>query len=115
MIKNSATAFLIVTLLVYAVLQMVFQETDVAYSFLFISVLLLVNYMGLSIMWKHVLVSKKTGAAPVFALLKYPLIAVAIFWAGRQPWINYWGIAIGICSFLIIIVITLLIKNSSNK
>lgn len=115
MIKKSAVALLIVTLLAYAFLQIVLQEAEVAYSYLFVSMLLLINYLGLSMMWRHVFVRRKSGAVTVFALLKYPLIATAIFWAGRQTWINTLGVLIGICSFLVIIVVTLLIKNSSKK
>lgn len=100
--------------IIFAVLAFYFNSA-VAISFLFSSMLLLINYVGLAIMWKIIISSQKAGLAALVALIKYPIIGFSIFWAGRQPWMNSIGITIGICAFLINIVLTLLIlKDRKN-
>ena len=90
-------------------------NSAVAISFLFSSMLLLINYIGLAVMWKRIISRQNAGLAALVALIKYPIIGLSLFWAGRQPWMNSIGITIGICAFLINIVLTLLIlKDRKN-
>lgn len=110
MIKKSALLMLTISGIIYFILYKL-MSTSIALSFLFSSMLLLANYVILAVMWKYIIQQQKAGLAALVALIKYPLMGIFIFWAGRQPWMNSIGIAIGICAFLIIIVLTLLITK----
>lgn len=114
MIKNLALSLLIVDMIVFSVLSFFFDDS-LSKSFLFSSLLLLINLVGLALMWKVVLIYKKSALVTLVALIKYPLIGLSIYWAGRQSWINANGVVIGICSFLIIIVVTVLINLKIKK
>ena len=114
MIKKSALGMFLANGIIFIILGFYFNSS-MAISFLFSSTLLLVNYVGLAIMWKIIISQKRSGLAALVALIKYPVIGISIFWAGRQPWMNSIGITIGICAFLINIVLTLLILKDSKK
>lgn len=114
MIKKSALALFLANGLIFIGL-FVYLGAPIAISFLFSSTLLLINYVVLAMMWKYIIVYQKAGLAALVALIKYPLIGISIYWAGKQPWMNSIGISIGICAFLIIIVLTLLINKDSKN
>jgi hypothetical protein len=114
MIKRSAISMFLGNVIIFLVLYIYFDQ-GMAISFLFSSMLLLINYVGLAVMWKYIILREKAGLAALVALIKYPIIGLSIFWAGRQPWMNSIGIAIGICAFLIIIVLNLLINKDSKN
>ncbi|MBC7752777.1 MAG: hypothetical protein H7Z71_00970 [Moraxellaceae bacterium] len=114
MIKKSAIMMSLANGIIFIILGFYFNS-PMAISFLFSSMLLLINYVGLAIMWKIIITQRKAGLAALVALVKYPLIGISIFWAGRQPWMNSIGITIGICAFLINIVLTLLILRDRKN
>ncbi len=114
MIKKSAITMFLANAIIFFILGVYFNSS-MAISFLFSSMLLLANYVGLALMWKFIILRQKAGLAGLIALIKYPIIGLSIYWAGRQPWMNPIGITIGICAFLIIIVLSLLIyKDRKN-
>jgi hypothetical protein len=113
MIKKSAMSLFLANGLIFIGL-FVFFGAPMAISFLFSSTLLLINYVVLAMMWKYIIVYQKAGLAALVALIKYPLIGISIFWASKQSWMNSIGISIGICAFLIIIVLSLLINKDSK-
>ena len=114
MIKKSAISLLIASGIIFFILKTYFS-LPMAISFLFSSMLLLFNYVVLAVMWNYIITRHQVGLAALVALIKYPLIGIAIYLAGQQPWMNYIGIAIGICAFLIVIVLTLLINKDRRK
>lgn len=113
MIKISAIILLVVNTLLFFGLKFYWGD-QLALSFLFSSALLLVNYVVLAMMWRAVLIYKKTALVTLVALIKYPLIGFSIFWAGQQSWLDTRGIVIGICAFLIIIVVSVLTFKSKK-
>ncbi len=114
MIKKSAISMFLTSGIIFLILGIYFSS-GMAISFLFSSMLLLINYVVLAVMWKYIILRQKTGLAALVALIKYPIIGLSIYWAGQQPWMNSIGITIGICAFLIIIVLSLLIyKDRKN-
>ncbi len=114
MIKKSAISLFAANGVIFVVLGIYFNSA-MAISFLFSSMLLLINYVVLAIMWKHIILRQKAGLAALVALIKYPIIGISIYWAGKQPWMNSIGITIGICAFLFIIVLTLLIDKDRKN
>jgi len=114
MIKKSAMSLFLANGLIFVGLFMYFGA-PMAISFLFSSTLLLINFVVLATMWKYIIVHQKAGLVALVALIKYPLIGISIYWAGKQPWMNSIGISIGICAFLIIIVLSLLINKDSKN
>ena len=114
MIKKMAITLLLVSLGVFSILYFL-EQPNVAWSSLFSSGLLLVNFIGLSFMWKFIVIQRSAGGGILLALLKYPIIGIAIFLASRQPWMNALGVVIGICEFLIIIVLSVLFKTKTLK
>lgn len=114
MIKKSAIALFLANGLIFLILGLSFNS-GMAISFLFCSTLLLINYVVLAVMWRYIILRQKAGLAALVALIKYPIMGISIYWAGRQPWMNSIGITIGICAFLIIIVLTLLINRDGQE
>ncbi|MBC7458443.1 MAG: hypothetical protein H7235_09205 [Bdellovibrionaceae bacterium] len=114
MIKKSAITMFLANGLIFIVLGMYFNS-GMAISFLFSSTLLLINYVVLAVMWKYIILRQQAGLAALVALIKYPLIGISIYWAGRQAWMNSIGITIGICAFLIIIVLSSLIHKDRKN
>lgn len=114
MIKTVAASLITFNLLIFLSLNYL-GHNNMALSFFFVSTLLLLNFIGLVLMWRAILIYRKTNLVVLSALIKYPLLGLSIFWAGRQPWINAIGIVIGICAFLIIIVVSVLIHLRFKK
>jgi hypothetical protein len=114
MIKKSAISLFLANGFIFIGLFMYFGA-PMAISFLFSSTLLLINFVVLATMWKYVIVYQKSSLVALVALIKYPLMGISIYWAGKQPWMNSIGISIGICAFLIIIVLSLLINKDSKN
>lgn len=114
MIKKSAISLFMANGLIFMALFIYFGP-PMAISFLFSATLLLINFVVLAVMWKYIMKTGKAGVPALVALIKYPLIGVSIFWAAKQPWMNSIGIAIGICAFLLIIVLTLLITKDRKN
>ena len=108
MLIKSAISLFLVNGIIFMILGMHFNPS-VAISFLFCASLLTVNFVGLALMWWYTISYQKAGLPTLIAIIKYPLIGFSIYWAGKKPWINEVGIIIGVCSFPIIIVVTLLI------
>lgn len=114
MIKKIALVLLIFNLFLYGFLKIKMHE-NIATSFLFCSSMLWINLIGLAVISKIVISFHKTSLAVLITLLKYPLIGISIFWASKQTWINSIGIVIGICAFLIIIVLTVLLDRNGES
>lgn len=113
MIKNSAICGTIFSILVSIGIS--FVNINVAYSALFSSLLLIINMVGLAFIWKYVSGYNSPKMGVFIGIMKYPLMGFAIFWASKQSWVNSIGIAIGVCEFLIIIVLTVLLKNAKKN
>lgn len=97
----SIALFIVLYLLIQGILN-----TSSANSFAFSYVLLIFNTLMISMTWVLNL-SKINKLISVFiTFCKYPIILFSIFWASQQKWIEPIGLAIGVCAFLIIIVIT---------
>jgi hypothetical protein len=114
MIKKSSISLFLANGIIFVALGMYFNSA-MAISFLFSSSLLLINYVVLAVMWKYIILRQQAGLAALVALIKYPIMGISIYWAGRQSWMNSIGITIGICAFLIIIVLTLLIHKDRKN
>jgi hypothetical protein len=110
MIKKLAVFMFIIDIFIYVFLKLK-MNSDVAFSFLFCAGILWINLVGLALIWKFVISFHLTGLAVLFTFIKYPLIGFSIFWASKQQWINSLGIVIGICAFLIIIVLSVLLNK----
>jgi hypothetical protein len=114
MIKKLAIAQLIFFIIIYVILTINYTDA-MATSFAFSSGLLWLNLLGLAFLWKIVTAFHKPGLATFIGLIKYPIIGLSIFWAAKQPWINPLGITIGVCAFLISIVLTVLLNRIGEK
>lgn len=109
MIKNIAFFGILFSLLVSFILS--FHSLSMAYSALFSSFLLIANMVGLSFIWGYLVFYQSVKKALFIGLIKYPLLIFSIFWASKKSWMNSVGITIGICEFIIIIVLTVVFKN----
>lgn len=110
MIKKFAIISFTLTILTYTLLSQ-FLNTNVANSFLFVITLLCLNVFLISLTWIIKLNNVHKVFALLITLLKYPAFVFSIIFVSQQKWINSMGIVIGICEFLIIIVVTVLTRK----
>lgn len=85
--------------------------SNIVYSASFIFILLLVNTVLVFFSWKFIIKLQKPGIATFLGLIKYPIIGLSIYWASLQKWVNPIGVVIGVCAFIISIVVTVILKK----
>jgi hypothetical protein len=100
--KIAATQF--VLSLVTAIGLLIFMNEKVAISCAATSVLLIVNLIGLYLLWRVVFFKKSIALGLLIIIFKYPLIAFCLWQMSKQSWVQPIGILVAMLLFLISVV-----------
>jgi len=110
MFKKIATHALIIGLFLILI-ACVGSTENIRYTALAVHGLLVVNLMGLFLLYKIVANKKSIALGLVLIILKYPLLGYIVVKMVRQSWFDSFGLIIGFIAFLSSIVIVTLLKH----
>lgn len=75
--------------------------------------LLILNLLGIWLIWRVVFEKKSVALGVVVIILKYPLLGYIVIQLSRQSWFDSIGLLIGFLSFVLSIVFVALLKQKS--
>lgn len=110
MIKKIATLSL-VTAIIAALIPWYFSKPEVALTAFVCHLLLIVNLLGIWVIWRVVFEKKSVALGVVVIILKYPLLGYIVVQISRQDWFNSFGLIIGFSSFVFSIVLVALLRQ----
>lgn len=115
MIKKIAILSLL-TAIVAGVLTWIFTKSEMAFTGFAAHLLLIVNMLGIWLIWRVVFDKKSVALGVVIIILKYPLLGYIVVQMSRQIWFSSIGVLIGFSSFVLSIVLATLLRNKlENK
>lgn len=110
MIKKTTYIVLAVAVITF-IFEYLFLSPLVAWNALITVLIFLVNMLLLAFIWSKMLDEKPKTTAFLLAFVKYPALGLLIFLAAQTGKINPLGIALGICEFLLSIVLVMVFRR----
>lgn len=114
MIKKIASLSLL-TAIIAGLATWFFATGPMAFTAVLCHLLLIVNLLGIWVIWRVVFEKKSVALGVVVIILKYPLLGYIVIQMSRQSWFNSIGVLIGFLSFVVSIVLGALLKQSLDK
>lgn len=111
MIKKIATLS-VVTALVCGLATWFFGSGQMAFSGVITHLLLILNMLGIWLIWRIVFEKKSIALGVVVIILKYPLLGYLVVQMSRQSWFNSIGVLIGFISFVLSIVLVTVLRKA---
>lgn len=109
MIKKIA-ALSVAIAIIGALLTKFLGSNQMSLSALVVHLLLILNLVGLWVMWRMVFQKKSIALGVVVIILKYPLLGYLVLQISRQSWFDSVGVIIGLSLFVVSIVCATLFK-----
>lgn len=115
MIKKIALLSLL-TAIVAGLAAWLFTKPEMALTGFAVHVMLILNMLGIWLIWSVVFEKKSVALGVVIIILKYPLLGYIVVQMSRQTWFNSIGVLIGFSSFVLSIVLAALVRHKlENK
>lgn len=115
MIKKIALLSLL-TAIVAGLAAWLFTKSDMAATGFATHVMLILNMLGIWLIWSVVFEKKSVALGVVIIILKYPLLGYIVVQMSRQTWFSSIGVLIGFSSFVLSIVLAALVRHKlENK
>jgi hypothetical protein len=114
MIKNIAILSLL-TAVVAGLATWFFSTGPMAFTAVLCHLLLIVNLLGIWVVWRVVFEKKSVALGVVVIILKYPLLGYIVIQMSRQSWFDSIGLLIGFLSFVFSIVLVALYKQKLDR
>jgi hypothetical protein len=113
-IKKVAKISLLTALATSAVVCIFSEEVSrkVELTVLITHLLLILNMLGIWLIWRVIFQKKSVALGLAVIILKYPLLGYLVIQMSRQPWFSSIGVLIGFMSFVVSIVLVALLKKN---
>ncbi|WP_409478644.1 hypothetical protein [Pseudobdellovibrio sp. HCB154] len=112
MIKKIAIISLL-TAVVTGLATWFFGKPTMAGTAVICHLLLILNLLGIWLIWRVVFEKKSVALGVVVIILKYPLLGYIVIQMSRQSWFDSIGLLIGFLSFVFSIVLVALYKQKT--
>ena len=110
MIKKIAVLSLL-TAVAAGVIAWIFAKPEMAMTGFATHILLILNMLGIWLIWRVVFDKKSVALGVVIIILKYPLLGYIVVQMSRQPWFSSIGVLLGFTSFVFSIVLVTLLRK----
>lgn len=110
MIKKIAILSLLCSI-VTGLLVWKIAQPEVALTGFFAHLLLILNTLGIWLIWSVVFKKKSIALGVAIIILKYPLLGYIVVLMSHQTWFNSFGVLIGFLSFVVSIVLAALLRK----
>ena len=114
MIKKIANISLL-TAVVAGLATWFFGKPQMAGTAVICHLLLILNLLGIWLIWRVVFEKKSVALGVAVIILKYPLLGYIVIQMSRQSWFDSIGLLIGFLSFVFSIVLVALYKQKLDK
>lgn len=114
MIKNIAIITFL-TGIIFGLFTWIFTKPEIALTTTICHLLLVVNMMGIWLIWRVVFDKKSVALGVAIIILKYPILGYVVILLSRQSWFNSFGIIIGFSSFVFSIVLATLLRKKLDS
>lgn len=110
MIKNIAILSFL-TAAATSLIPLIVGKQEVALTAFVSHLLLVVNMLGIWLIWSVVFKKKSVALGVAIIILKYPILGYIVVQVSRQNWFNSFGLIIGFSSFVFSIVLAALLRK----
>ncbi len=110
MIKKIAVLSVLTAVFV-ALITWILAKQDIALTAFVCHLLLVMNMLGLWLIWRVVFEKKSVALGVAIIILKYPILGYIVIQVSRQNWFNSIGLVIGFSSFVFSIVLAALLRK----
>lgn len=110
MIKKIAVLSVLTGILV-GLIAWIFAKQEIALTAFVCHLLLVINMLGLWLIWRVVFEKKSVALGVAIIILKYPILGYIVVQVSRQNWFNSFGLVIGFSSFVFSIVLAALLRK----
>lgn len=114
MIKKIALLSLL-TAVVAGLAAWFFSKPDMAATGFATHLMLILNMLGIWLIWTVVFEKKSVALGVVIIILKYPLLGYIVVLMSRQTWFSSLGVLIGFSSFVLSIVLAALLRHKLDN
>ena len=114
MIKKIALLSLL-TSIVAGLLAWMTAKPEMALTGFVTHLLLILNMLGIWLIWSVVFEKKSIALGVVIIILKYPLLGYIVVQMSRQNWFSSIGVLIGFLSFVVSIVLAALLRRKLDN
>lgn len=110
MFKKSSYILLITALIVFVICKYTLGD-KIAYTMFVTSFVLILNLLGLYLLWSLVIQKKSIALGVGIIILKYPLLGYIVYQMAQQKWFHSMGIFVGFVTFVFSIVLAALLRR----